>query len=351
MSMTIGTPSGSAHAPLEQRDPRRRVARDAVDGAAGERRGAAEVEAADRRPVRRRGSAAGRKIDLVERVGAGADVAADEIRVARARGRPGRCTWRARMRSRKPGAKRSTCASTRSTWRSVSRSQSAPRRPVRVGPGGVLPGRGAGRVGDDLLAEEQEGALGEAGAAVGASASRISLASPPTWTRARLARLGRGPWHRGRRAPSRPSASPARAGSGGAGARSRHRARRPRARASACGVTSAMTSRAAKPLAALRVPRRRRARARPARASHRRAGADTAPERREVAGERAREPAAPPSGLGQPTAWPMMLRWAAAIALPAPSRRDVAVDGRAVQPRPRAARRANSCVRRARAPA
>ena len=66
---------------LGERRARGGVAGHAVDRAAGERRGAAEVEAADRRSVG--GQARERaEDDLIERVGAGADVAVDEVRVA-----------------------------------------------------------------------------------------------------------------------------------------------------------------------------------------------------------------------------------------------------------------------------
>ena len=104
--------------PFKSRARGRGVARDAVDGAARERRGAAEVQALERRRVGRELRAAGGR-----RPGA-----AGRSRRRRRR-RPGsRCaprgrraasTWRARMRSRKPGAKRSTCASIRSTMPSV----------------------------------------------------------------------------------------------------------------------------------------------------------------------------------------------------------------------------------------
>src|SRR5262249_23651394 len=62
-----------------------RIARHAVDGAAGEHRGAAEVQALQRRRVRRElGHRA--EDDLDEAIAAAAHVAADQVRVARLQG-------------------------------------------------------------------------------------------------------------------------------------------------------------------------------------------------------------------------------------------------------------------------
>ena len=155
-------------------------ARRAVDRAAGERGGAAEVQPAHRRAIRRQ--ARDRAEDqLVERVGARPHVAVHEVGVA-----PLELGGRQDVAGEDQVAE---AGRERSTWRSIALDVRAGLalpvgvvRPVRVGPGGVPAGRRARGVRDRLLAEEQERALGEP-AARRARAPRASR--PPRRRRAR----------------------------------------------------------------------------------------------------------------------------------------------------------------------
>ena len=155
-----------------------RVAGDAVDGAARERRRAADVEALERggvgRELRERA-----EDDLAQPVGAAADVAAGQVRVARLevggqRARGGRgCGRGSRARSARPAP------------RSARRSPSRPRRvlrPVRVRPGRVLAlrARGSGRRRSAGRAAGTAGRRGRRGPAC--TDRRNSSSVPPTWT-------------------------------------------------------------------------------------------------------------------------------------------------------------------------
>ena len=122
----------------------------------------------------------------------------------RPRGRPGRarggrgCGRGSRARSARPAPR---CA--RRGGR-LGGPVDAALRPVRVGPGGVLAGRRARRVGDGLLAEQQERALGQAVARLRAiAASELVLAAADV-DGPGAARRPASPTGSGRRAPSRP---------------------------------------------------------------------------------------------------------------------------------------------------
>ena len=247
--------------------------------------------------------------DLVERVAAAADVAADEVRRCAPAGRAGPSTWRARMRSRKPGAKRSTCASMRSTWRSASRAQSTlaagracrPRRcacppGARVGSAtDCWPRSRNGRSGsaawaasalEDLVLAAADvhraGAARASGAAHGigpsSAQSTFSVAGPERKRRS-AARVAR------RRARRRPAPAAPRGIDVGDDER---RARPARRRRCATPVTRPRST---------AIARRRARRVRTSPPSARRRPTSASASR-----------SAPPAGLGQPTAWPSRLR-------------------------------------------
>ena len=92
----------------------------------------------------------GAREELHEVGDAARDVAAHVVRVVRARGRRAHQRVRARMRSRKPGAKRSICASMRSVMSTVDPAARDSR------PAGVLPRRRARRVEVARLHDEHE---------------------------------------------------------------------------------------------------------------------------------------------------------------------------------------------------
>ena len=183
------------------------------------RRGRAEIHALDRRPIRvpPRHRPEHR---LAQRGRPAVDVATQQVRVVRLR-LVRRAHPRARTRSRKPGAKRSICASMRS--RHVHRRAV---RHVAVAPQGVLARRRPGRVDHAGLRHQHEGLLG-----VPPAPARPPPSAPPRRT---CRRRGRSPCAGrprpatapGRRGPSPPCRCP---GPGG----SAPRAGRPGGRAAA----------------------------------------------------------------------------------------------------------------------
>ena len=191
--------SQAADARFAQRRPRGGVAGDAVHRAAGERRGAAQEQPAHRRAVRveaRR--AAGTRPGRARR-----------SRRRRRRRRGSRCAARGRRgraragrgsASRKPGAKRSICSSTRSTG-ARSRRPVGVVRAVGVGPRGVLAlGRAASGRRAICWPTQQERPLVQAGARRRQRLEHLALAAADVH-RAGLARLGRLPRDRAGQRP------------------------------------------------------------------------------------------------------------------------------------------------------
>src|SRR3954468_19314012 len=182
-----------------ERGARRRVARHAVDGAAGERGRAADVQAAQRRAVGRDGRD-GPEHDLVQPVAAAAHVAADQVRVAGLQvGRPEQVAGQDAVAE--PGGE---ALDLRLDALGVAILLGPPvdavLRPVRVRPGRVPALRRALGIGHGLLAEQQERALRQPAPGLGDRLQDLRLGAADV-DGAGAADLGVGP---GDRAVERP---------------------------------------------------------------------------------------------------------------------------------------------------
>ena len=141
------------------------------------------------------------------------DVAADVVRVVDLHARRARVRPAPRMRSRKPGAKRSTWASMRAVMSTVD-----PAGHVAIRPGRVLPGRRPRRIPrarTGRTARYGRSAM-PAGSDLGLGRRRSRSSVPPRWTVAARRRSRGRPWHRPVQRPvdlehARPVAEAARA--------------------------------------------------------------------------------------------------------------------------------------------